>query len=407
MFSKKELVFFSLILAAFFHFLFYLHAYGPSMSILEGPLIYLLAIASASLMIFVYLTTKWRLALSGISVRWFYDMLVIWILICFFRSFIEMRSIDEVIPFIFGNYMGLSMFPVLFFIAGLSVGYFYSLNKILTVYFFIAAFISFFFINYFEFQHFIVLFIFYMILTIPLRKPWSRLAIVLVSISIIITSLTNRAEILRVLISYLIIIASFLLLYKKVHKSLLVFLVFIILMLPIGSLYLGSKGISVFQMFSRDSVEYSQIDPYADTRTFLYYEVFQDLKQNQAFLFGKGLNAGYYSHSFQMDSRAVVEVGFLQILLKTGILGFLLYISVIISSIIKALRRSRSQFVKSLGIYLASYIILLFIEIIVAYNLLNVVTWIVVGMCQSESLMEMNDQQIMQILHNKKPSTSR
>jgi len=97
----------------------------------------------------------------------------------------------------------------------------------------------------------------------------------------------------------------------------------------------------------------------------------------------------------------------LQILLKTGILGFLLYISVIISSIIKALRRSRSQFVKSLGIYLASYIILLFIENIVAYNLLNVVTWIVVGMCQSESLMEMNDQQIMQILHNKKPSTSR
>jgi hypothetical protein len=114
MFSKKELVFFSLILAAFFHFLFYLHAYGQSMSILEGPLIYLLAIASASLMIFVYLTTKWRLALSGISVRWFYDMLVIWILICFFRSFIEMRSIDEVIPFIFGNYMGLSMFPVFF-----------------------------------------------------------------------------------------------------------------------------------------------------------------------------------------------------------------------------------------------------------------------------------------------------
>ena len=95
-------------------------------------------------------------------------------------------------------------------------------------------------------------------------------------------------------------------------------------MVPVVSLYLGMKGQSVFQIvLGEDTNGYSQLNPYADTRTFLYYEVFQDLKLNQAFIFGKGMNAGYASDAFQTLSRQVVEVGFLQILLKTGIVGFI------------------------------------------------------------------------------------
>ena len=404
MFSKKQLIIISLILAAVFHFLFYIHTYGPSISLLDGPLIYAFPIASSALMIFVYFTTRWRLSLSGSSSKWLYDLLISWVFICFSRSVTEMSSFDDMIPYLFSNYMGLSLFPVLFFIAGLNSNYFFTVNRWLSFYFFATAIISIPLITHFELQHFLLLLFFYIILTIPFRTWNGKFAIILITISVVATSLTNRAELMRISMSYAIILASFLAVYRKVSKRLLVFMVVIILMIPLVSLYLGFKGYSVFQMVSRDSIEYSQMDPYADTRTNLYFEVFQDLRLNNAFLFGKGLNTGYYSESFQMANREVVEVGFLQILLKTGIVGFILYISVIISSIIKALGKSNNQFIKSLGIYLATYIIMLFIENIIAYNLLNVVTWIIVGMCQSEGLRKLNDQGIKQLWLNRPAS---
>jgi hypothetical protein len=207
--------------------------------------------------------------------------------------------------------------------------------------------------------------------------------------------MTNRAGVLRILIGFSIVIAYYVIKYAKMNKALLNVIVFCVLLIPFGSLYLGIKGQSVFQMMSGDDERsYSQLDPYADTRTFLYYEVFLDLKHNDAFLLGKGLNAGYMSESFETYSRPVVEVAFLQILLKTGIVGCLLYMSVIISAIFKALSSSRNVFLKTLGLLLASYMVMFFIENQIAYNLLNVVIWIVIGMCHSKALRELTDQEV-------------
>ena len=131
--------------------------------------------------------------------------------------------------------------------------------------------------------------------------------------------MTNRSGILRIFIGFSVVIAYYVIKYVKVNKILLNVIVFCVLLIPFGSLYLGIKGQSVFQMMSGDDDrQYSQLDPYADTRTFLYYEVFQDLKHNDAFLLGKGLNAGYMSEAFETYNRPVVEVAFLQILLKTN-----------------------------------------------------------------------------------------
>lgn len=403
MFSKKQLVIISFVLAILFNFTFYFNLYGPPIGILQSYIIYVLALGSVFLIFFLFIGTYWRADLRGRLIRWVFDLLVAWIFVCFLRSLLEIRTRDELIQFVFSNYMGLALFPVLFFIVGVNINYFFSVNRILSIYFFLATFISLFFINYVELQHFLLLPIFYMILTIPLRSFRGRLTILLISIIVVIFSFTNRAEILRISMSYLIIAAFYVLSHARVSKKLLYPIVFIILMIPVVSLYLGFKGQSVFQVLSgEDARQYSQLDPYADTRTFLYYEVFQDLKMNDAFLLGKGMNAGYYSESFESFSRPVVEVGFLQMLLKTGLVGFFLYIIVIISSIVRALGRSNNSFVKSLGVLLASYILMLFIENVIAYNLLNVIIWIIVGMCNSESLRTMSDRDVTNLFNNKK-----
>ena len=339
--------------------------------------------------------------MKGTPVTFIFDLLVLWIFICLFRSLLDLRGSGEIKQLFFYNYSGISLFPVLFFIVGININYFFLFNRIIFIYIIIVSLLSLFFVNYFEIQIFLLMPLFYVILTLPLRSGWNKLLILLISVFVVIVSLTNRAGIMRLMISYCIIAAYYVMLNIKIHKRLLNIAVFCILMIPVFSLYLGMQGESVFQIvLGEDTQPYSQLDPYSDTRTFLYFEVFQDLMHSKAHVFGKGLNAGYYSESFGTFSRGIVEVGFLQILLKTGILGTLLYLSVIISAIFKALSKSRNLFIKSLGFLLASYVLMLFLENVVAYNLLNIVTWIVVGMCHSEKIRELSNEGIRDLFNN-------
>lgn len=395
MFSKKQLILISFILAILFHFLFYFNLYGPPLGSLSSELTYLLPLASSIIMLFVYLGTYWRSGMRGERIIVLFDLLIVWVLICLTRSLMACHSFGEVREVLLSNYLGLSLFPVLFFIAGVKPGYFSIMNKTLSIYVLFAALISMFFLNYFEFQLFLLLPIFYIIITIPLRTPGGKIMVMLITVSIIIVSFTNRAGLIRILISFSILGAYYIMKFVRINKRLLHALVFLVLMIPVVSLYLGMKGQSVFQIvLGEEHDNYSQLNPYADTRTFLYYEVFQDIKLNKAFLFGKGMSAGYASESFQTYSRQVVEVGFLQTLLKTGIIGCLLYFAIILSAIFKALGRSRSLFMKALGLLLASYLLLFFIENIIAYNLLNIIVWFTIGVCHSQELRELNDQEI-------------
>lgn len=303
-----------------------------------------------------------------------------------------MSSLNELVPFLFYNYLGISLFPVLFFIAGINYRYYRPINRILSGYIIVGTIVSLLFVNYFELQVFILMPIFYIILTIPLRNSAGKIFVLSVTIMIIALSFTNRAGILRIIISTSILLAFYLMQSVRISRNLIKGLVFVILLIPVVAMYFGIKGDSIFQVIlGEDTQPYSQMNPYADTRTFLYYEVFQDLKINKALVFGKGLNATYASEAFQTFGRPMVEVGFLQILLKSGIVGVILYLTVIIRAIYLSLGKSTSIHIKSLGLLLSGYVIMLFIENIIAYNLLNVIVWILVGMCYSPKFRALND----------------
>lgn len=401
MFSKKQIFIMSFTLAIIFHFLFYFQLYGPNLPIFNGYIIYILAIVSALLMMIIYFFTKWRLEMKGNVSLFLYEALVVWIFVSFVRSIFQMGDIGEMVPFLFYNFLGISLFPVLFFTIGVSVGYVKVIDRMLTFYIITSFIISLFFLNHFELQIFLLLPIFYLIITTPLKPKWEGIMIFVISIVLVIISLTNRAGILRVLISYCILAAMFIVKSMRVSKYFIKFAVFCLLLIPVASLYLGMQGKSVFQLVLGEDIQpYSQMNPYADTRTLLYYEVFQDLRINNAFLFGKGLNAGYASDSFTTFDRPVVEVGFLHLLLKTGILGCLLYFSILVTAIFKSIGRSKSYFIKSLGLLLAGYLLMFFVENILAYNLLNIIIWIVIGMCLSERMRGMSDSEIRILFSN-------
>ena len=268
MLSKNQLIIISVVLAIFFHFIFYFRLYGPINPLAFGSLIFILALLSASIMIFIYLATYWRNDIKNSFALRVFDLLVLWIFICFARSLLEMRQVSDMIPFLFYNYNGISLFPVLFFIVGLRANYFRSVNQILFSYIIVSTIISLFFLNYFELQIFLLMPIFYIILTIPLRSSWEKIFIIFISISIVVVSITNRAGILRILVSYSILLAVYLMQSLKVSKRLIQLLVVLVLMIPLVSLYMGIRGKSVFQIvLGEDDQPYSQLNPYADTRT--------------------------------------------------------------------------------------------------------------------------------------------
>ncbi len=399
MLNNKTLVAICLVLATGFHFIFYFGWYGPSKSIFIWNNIF--AWGAVSILLFLYFLTNWKSGVIGNGITKLFGLLILILFISLIRSLLKIHGISELVRLLFDTYTGLSLFPIFFFIIGSNAKYFLSINRILSAYCILAFAISLAFLKYFELNIFLLMPISYLILTFPMQTNKSRFLTLIISATIIIVSFTNRAGVMRIIISYLIVIIYYIISYLKVNKKLLKIIIFCILMLPFYFLYLGINGKNVFQDISGNSTEdYSQADLSADTRTFLYYEVFQDLKLNNAFIFGKGIDGGYASETFQTFSRSTVEVGFLQILLKTGIVGFLAYFSVIFSAIFKAMGKSKSIFMKCLGLLLSSYVLMFFIENVIAFNLLNVAIWLVVGMCHSKELLSKNDEEIKQLFSN-------
>ena len=119
MISKKALVFSCLVLAIIYHFILYFGSYGPSISdsILNANSV--LALASAVVLIFVYIATNWRADLRGSVILPLFDLLILWIFICYFRSMMDIHGRNDLKQLLLSPYMGLSLFPIIFFLVGL------------------------------------------------------------------------------------------------------------------------------------------------------------------------------------------------------------------------------------------------------------------------------------------------
>jgi hypothetical protein len=406
MIRKKTLVFISLVLAIIYYFIrTFFGSYGPVPNDTISSNGTLLALASILILLFVYITTNWRVDLKDFFILRIYDLLILWIFISYVRSMLNISGAREIKSFLLGDITGLSLFPILFFIVGINTKYFSLSNKLFAIYCALTFVISLIFINYFELQFFLLIPLFYIIVTYPLQSPKNRIFTFLIAVTVIITSVTNRAGVLRILISYLIVVIFYMVLKMKVNKKLINVVLFLALIAPFYLLYQGINGKDVFKMILGENKEqgYRQENLRSDTRTFLYVDVFRDLEISKAFIFGKGINAGYASDSFETFNRTAVEVGFLQILLKCGIVGFLLYIILIVSAIFKALNKSENYFMKYLGLLLCGYVLMFFIENIIAFNLFNVIIWCVVGMCHSNELRALNDKEIKDLFLNINP----
>jgi hypothetical protein len=130
-----------------------------------------------------------------------------------------------------------------------------------------------------------------------------------------------------------------------------------------------------------------------DTRTFLFNEVFGDMNTRDL-IFGRGFQGDYFSpyfllqqtanHDFSGDFyyRFSVEVGFLECLLKGGIIYFLLYITPLVAVIYRGLfTRHTSRTAFMISIYILTEFLILFVENIPSYHFQFFLIFFMAGYC--------------------------
>ncbi|MDP9041993.1 MAG: hypothetical protein M3N30_08420 [Bacteroidota bacterium] len=127
----------------------------------------------------------------------------------------------------------------------------------------------------------------------------------------------------------------------------------------------------------------------SDTRTFLYEELFGDMKTHELFM-GRGFLGHYFSPYFldQMQqgiadgdsfSRISIEVGFLELLLKGGFVYYFLYITPLVISCCKGLGAHQNKLSFSISVIILTELLIMFIENIPVFSFPFVLLFFLAG----------------------------
>ena len=239
----------------------------------------------------------------------------------------------------------------------------------------------------------------------PERKFWIVIGL---AVSIIVFyNESYRTGILRIILATLCFYISTTN-FSFIKKFLIIFFVFSPIFIALDVLY---NDPNIFQSLSQLSSQ-DNANLFIDTRTFLFKETFSQLQNRNNLLLGLGSMGNYYSQyfydlllffpDFEADFyiRSKVEVGFLQMLLKGGIL-YILLIATIYGILISKIKIIKNSYINNLTYLSLSNFFLMSVENVPAFNYLNSLIWIMVGICLCYLNQIKNDDEIKSIFQNK------
>ena len=242
--------------------------------------------------------------------------------------------------------------------------------------------------------------IFFFILAVPFLRLNYKIFIILFSIFHIMIDLEWRANILRLGLCWSFVLIYLICSFKNQIPKFIALLLFIS---PLFLLYSGISGkFDIFQYIS-EGPEDNRYSLRGNTRSFLYEEVFQSLKEKDInLLIGGGASNGYNTVFFSdarvsqntEQERYKSEVSFLNTLNQSGLIGLILDMLIMLMPALLAINRSNNDFSKLLGLYLFSSWVLFFLEMPQALNLNYFFNYIIIGICINNSFRKFNNAQI-------------
>jgi hypothetical protein len=244
------------------------------------------------------------------------------------------------------------------------------------------------------------------ILISPYLRKTLRIFVVAVAFTSIAMDFSYRANVLRILFASTLFVLFYLLPF--IRTRLLNIGLIGAFLVPLLFLQLGvNDTFNVFRDnpldFDANTVQQSSIGPSnlaADTRTFLYREVFNSMNNRESsFLIGEGGAAGYETNFFvdavlNDSGRFRSEVGFLNTLLYSGVVGVLIYALVLFVPAYYAVNYSNNKLSKLLGLFIACRWAMSFVEDIAMFDMNYFTLWLSIGLCLSTSFRQMTEEQV-------------
>lgn len=114
-----------------------------------------------------------------------------------------------------------------------------------------------------------------------------------------------------------------------------------------------------------------------------------------SWIFGRGM-LGTYECPSAIDNfnRPMIETGYLQMILKGGVIYFIPYLLLLTSAAYRGIFKSNNAFTKCLGFYALAHIILLYPGGHIVLSLEHLIVWYAISVCNNRQMLKMSDKEI-------------
>ncbi len=177
---------------------------------------------------------------------------------------------------------------------------------------------------------------------------------------------------------------------SKLLKKKILILYFSLLAIIVGSLYAANLyHIRTNRIFSFIAERVRE-----DTRTGVELYFYSDMKPID-WIKGRGVNGQYYCPNVDEDAvsnyRSVIETGYLQIILKGGLISLILLLLITIPAIFKGIFYSKNMLSKAAGIWIFLALISLYPATVDTFSMRYFLVWTSIGICYSKKIRDMPD----------------
>jgi hypothetical protein len=248
-----------------------------------------------------------------------------------------------------------------------------------------------------------------LLLTVPYLPRARAILVLAVAATSMLVDVTYRANVVRLLIPFGLLAAFRILPLLRTRWT--GPLLAVLFAFPLVFLSLGVSG--VFNVFAGHHLDALDRDVdivlegqagtsniASDTRTFLYREVLQSMShRGSSFLVGEGGGAGYDTEwfgeaSLNESGRFGSEVGFLNALLQSGVVGVILYALGLFVPAYFGVFRSHNRLSVMLGLFLAARWVVFFVEDVSLFDTNSCFLWLSAGWCLSSRFRSLTDSEV-------------
>ncbi len=236
----------------------------------------------------------------------------------------------------------------------------------------------------------------FLLLTFAYQNNKRKLLSIMTILLTLLFSIIRARRGLIIMTSGIIIFSYILYLFTSKSKISIVYLT--ILIISIGALYTSSIYKVNNRLFGFILDRGSE-----DTRTGVELYFYADMKTKD-WIIGRGINGEYYCPGIEEDAptdyRNVIETGYLQTILKGGIISLGLLLLITIPAVIKGLFYSKNTLSKAAAIWILLALLSLYPATLNTFTLRYLLVWLAVGICYSKNIRNMSDKSLKEYFLN-------